>query len=82
MMFVIYSKPNCSFCVKAKALLDSKNIQYQEHILDIGQTKIPAESYFTVEQLKALVPNVRTVPQIFFGDILVGGFTELQKKLG
>ena len=30
---VVYSKPNCPSCVKAKALLQSKNIPYQESII-------------------------------------------------
>lgn len=35
----------------------------------------------TVEELKDLVPGVKTVPQIFDEDVYVGGFTELKEYL-
>jgi glutaredoxin len=36
---------------------------------------------WTREQLLEAVPNARTLPQIFLDQELVGGFTELRKKL-
>ncbi len=36
---------------------------------------------WTKEQLFEAVPNARSVPQIFLDDELVGGFTELKKRL-
>lgn len=62
----------CPFCDKAKALLKLKGIQYEERNINKEYTK---------EQLLEAVPNARTVPQIFLDDELVGGYTELQKKL-
>lgn len=49
-----------------------KNIEFEERELGIDWTK---------EDLLAMVPNARTVPQIFFGDELIGGFDNLQEKL-
>ena len=68
-MNVVWSKPNCPFCVKAKALLDAKGIEYE--VREIG-------SGFTREDLLAAVPQAKTVPQIFLDNKLVGGYTELE----
>lgn len=80
-MFEIYSKPGCTYCVKAKNLLESLNIEYVEHILDVGQEKEEGVSYYTVPQLHAKVPGARTVPQIFEGSNLIGGFDALELYL-
>ena len=69
---IIWSKAHCPSCVQAKNLLKMKNIEFEERELGINWTK---------EDLLAMVPNARTVPQIFFDDELVGGFDNLQEKL-
>lgn len=69
---VIYSKDNCAFCERAKTLLASKGIEYEERKIGSGYTK---------EQLLEAVPTARTVPQIFLNDEYVGGFEELKNKL-
>jgi glutaredoxin 3 len=68
-MNVVWSKPNCPFCVKAKALLDAKGIKYE--VREIG-------SGFTREDLLAAVPQAKTVPQIFLDNKLIGGYNELE----
>lgn len=72
MKAVVWSKDNCTFCVQAKNLLETKGIEYEER--KIGEN-------YTIEDLLKVVPNARTVPQIFLGEEYVGGFTELKKKL-
>ena len=72
MKAIVWSKDSCPFCTQAKALLDSKGIEYEERNVSQGWTR---------EQLLEAVPNARTVPQIFLDEELVGGFTELRKKL-
>lgn len=72
MKAIVWSKDMCPFCDKAKALLKLKGIEYEERNINKDYTK---------EQLLEAVPNARTVPQIFLDDELVGGYTELQKKL-
>jgi glutaredoxin 3 len=69
---VIWSKNGCTYCEKAKALLESKEIAYEERNINTSWTK---------EQLLEAVPNARTVPQIFIDDELIGGFDDLAKKL-
>jgi glutaredoxin 3 len=72
MKAIVWSKDSCPFCVQAKALLESRGIEYEER--NVSQD-------WTREQLLEAVPNARTLPQIFLDQELVGGFTELRKKL-
>ena len=70
---VVWSKDACPFCVQAKALLESKGIEFEERNIMAGT--------WTKEQLLEAVPNARTLPQIFLDDNYIGGFTELRKHL-
>ena len=72
MQAVVWSKDSCQFCLQAKALLESKGIEFEERNVSKDWTK---------EQLLEAVPNARTLPQIFLDDKLVGGFIELRKQL-
>ncbi len=49
-----------------------KGIEFEEKKVGDGYTK---------EDLLEAVPTARTVPQIFLGEELVGGFQELKKRL-
>lgn len=64
----IYTTQFCPFCVRAKQLLTQKSIPFKE----INLQDKPDE----LAQLKQRT-GMRTVPQIFFGDELIGGFQEL-----
>ena len=70
MRAIVWSKYNCPYCDQAKALLQSKNIPFEERKIGDGYTK---------EELLEAVPNARSVPQIFLDDKLIGGFTELRQ---
>jgi glutaredoxin 3 len=72
MKAVVWSKDACPFCDQAKNLLKLKGIEFEERNINHGWTR---------EQLLEAVPDARTVPQIFLGDELIGGFTELRKHL-
>jgi glutaredoxin 3 len=72
MKAVVWSKDNCPFCEQAKGLLKMKGIEFEEKKIGHGYTK---------EDLLEAVPTARTVPQIFLGEELIGGFTELKKRL-
>lgn len=72
MKAILWSKYDCPYCEQAKALLKSKGIQFEEKKIGDGYTK---------EELLEAVPTARSVPQIFLDGELVGGFTELRKKL-
>jgi glutaredoxin 3 len=72
MKATVWSKYQCPYCDQAKALLTQKGIQFEERKIGDGWTK---------EDLLEAVPTARSVPQIFLGEELIGGFTELKKKL-
>lgn len=65
----IYTKFGCGFCYRAKRLLDSKGVSYNEFDITMGGPK-------RAEMLQR-APEARTVPQIFVGDTYVGGSDEL-----
>lgn len=65
---VIYSSRWCPFCVRALALLDSKQVEYTE--IDVDQN--PQERVKMRE-----MAGKNSVPQIWIGEHHVGGCTEL-----
>jgi glutaredoxin 3 len=65
---VVYSKDYCPYCDRAKALLKSKGVQFDA----IELQDHPGE----FEKLKART-GMMTVPQIFIGDELIGGYTDM-----
>jgi glutaredoxin len=70
-MLKVYSKDNCTYCVQAKKLLESKNIAYEEVRVDLD----PNAREFVMSR------GHRTVPQIYLDDQLFveGGFQGLVK---
>ena len=72
MKAVVWSKPACPFCVKAKNLLKNKGIEYEE--------KNIAEGY-NIQDLLELVPNAKTMPQIWLDGEHLGGYDQLEAKL-
>ena len=72
MTAIVWSKDNCTFCDQAKALLEQRNIAYEEKKIGHGYTR---------EDLLEAVPTARTVPQIFVNNNHVGGFTELRNYI-
>lgn len=69
-MVTIYTKNPCPFCVKAKSLLSSLNIDFKE--IDI--TDKP-EMINELSQKSGFM----TVPQIFVGDKCLGGFSDIDR---
>ncbi len=66
---VIYTRQFCGYCSMARRLLDSKGVVYREHDAT-GRPEVRAEMI----QRSA---GGYTFPQIFIGDVHVGGYTEL-----
>ncbi|MCA0900332.1 MULTISPECIES: glutaredoxin 3 [Microbulbifer] len=65
---VIYTTRYCPFCIRAKYLLDNKNVPYKEISVD-GDRAARAEMTAKAGR--------HTVPQIWIGDHHVGGCDEL-----
>lgn len=70
MNIVIYSKSNCPNCVSAKALLESKGLEYTAWDVE----KDP-------DVLARLSPDQRQMPQIWVNGQRVGGLAGLQAAL-
>lgn len=72
---IIWTRPECIYCEKAKALLSENYIPFD--IVELTEENYP--------KLLELVPNAKTVPQIFeehsFGSIYIGGYSELEAIL-
>lgn len=65
---VMYSTDHCSFCTRAKALLEARGIAFDE---------INLERDPDGRQELARRTGMLSFPQILIGDELVGGFMEL-----
>ncbi|HVU76218.1 MAG TPA: glutaredoxin domain-containing protein [Gaiellaceae bacterium] len=63
----MYTTRWCGYCVRAKALLDSRGLEYEE--IDLGENLDRA-------RLNELTGGW-TVPQILIDDRPIGGYTEL-----
>ncbi|WP_369025186.1 glutaredoxin 3 [Qipengyuania sp. RANM35] len=66
---VIYTKFGCGYCFRAKRLLDQKGVDYTEHDITMGGPKR--------SEMLERAPGAMTVPQIFIGEIHVGGSDDL-----
>ncbi|MDP4527582.1 glutaredoxin 3 [Alkalimonas delamerensis] len=66
---VIYTKAYCPFCVRAIALLKSKQVSFQEIRIDVQPELRP--------QMIEKSGGRTTVPQIFINDHPIGGCDDL-----
>ncbi len=66
----LYTTTYCSYCRAAKALLGERKVAYTE----IDCTEDAKTRLWLVEQT-----GLKTVPQIFIGDVPIGGFDRLSQ---
>ena len=67
---LMYTSSYCPYCANAERLLSAKGINMIE--------KIPVDQY--PKELEKMIKKTgkRTVPQIFIGELHIGGFDELR----
>jgi len=65
----VYSGSYCPYCVRAKALLKQRKLEFVEY-------DVQAEPERRVEMADR-APSARTIPQIFINDRHVGGCDDL-----
>jgi glutaredoxin 3 len=70
----VFSKKNCPGCDQVKQMLKTRNLVYREFLVDSEDGAVKAE-------LLSRVPGVRTVPQVFIDNRLIGGVQDLVKEL-
>ena len=68
MKFLIFTKYRCSYCDRAKTLIEQKGYEYES---------INIEESNNIELLLEKNKYARTMPQIFINDKLIGGYTDL-----
>ncbi|MDX9994541.1 MAG: glutaredoxin 3 [Rhodocyclaceae bacterium] len=68
----MYATAVCPYCIRAEQLLQRKGVTDIEKIrVDLD----PARR----QEMETRVPGARTVPQIFLGDVHVGGCDDLHE---
>ena len=65
----IYTWRSCPYCIRAKALLDSKKVAYTEYAIDGDEA--------ARDKMSKRAMGRRSVPQIFIKDQPIGGCDEL-----
>jgi glutaredoxin 3 len=63
----VYTTDPCSFCLRAKQLLDARGIEYDE----VNLAKDPTGRTELLERT-----GMMSFPQVLVGDELIGGFQE------
>ena len=71
-MIVIYGKSSCSWCDKAKDLAKQYSLDYEYRSVDHDHYK---------QQLKAMMPDVKTVPQIWWHGKHIGGYEQFATEI-
>jgi glutaredoxin 3 len=66
---IVYSTDYCPYCTRAKSLLTSKNVDFDE--IDVTN-----DDDLRMEMVRKSGGR-KTVPQIFIDDIHIGGFDDL-----
>ncbi|MFM6933504.1 MAG: glutaredoxin 3 [Novosphingobium sp.] len=65
----IYTQWGCPYCVRAKALLDSKGVAYIEYDVTMDSRKRA--------EMAERQPGARTVPQVFIDGVAYGGSDDI-----
>lgn len=68
----IYTSATCPYCIKAKKLLTSLNLNYVEYNIDDNFEEI------TKELSEKFQRQIMTVPQIIINNHYVGGYDDLE----
>lgn len=68
-MYTIYSKENCPACTTAIKLLPDATV-------------LKMNVDYTREQLLAIAPCAKSLPQILLDGVLIGGLSELKLTIG
>ncbi len=70
MKALIYTKPICPFCIRAKEILTAHDIEFKD--LDVSS------DLELRQKISDSVGGYRTVPMIFLDEKFIGGYSELQ----
>ena len=68
----LWTRPGCSHCSRARKLLESHGVSFNEKVLDVN---------FTKEQLLENYPTAKTFPVIVIDGFFIGGYSQLIARL-
>ena len=68
----VYTVPGCPYCMRAKRILDDQKVAYTEIITDFDSS--------LMAELTAKTSS-DTLPQIFIGDVFLGGSDDLAEAV-
>jgi glutaredoxin 3 len=68
----LYTKPDCPYCTRAKHLLKTMNIQFNEQMLNRD---------FTREILLEKFPHAKSYPLVVIDGFHIGGYSQLEEKI-
>ncbi len=69
MQLVVYTMVNCPYCLQAKQLLTDRGVPFKEILVAENDDAMWIELFEK--------SGMKTMPQIFNGEELIGGYTEL-----
>ena len=69
---IVYTMNYCPYCERAKALLKRRGVAFEEHRVDENDDQMWDALYQK--------SKMKTMPQIFYGEELIGGYTELAAR--
>ena len=68
-MIEIYGTETCSYCLKAKRLVESYKLQYKYLDISVDENR---------NEMFRLNPGTKTIPQIWVDEHYIGGYSELE----
>ena len=71
-MITIYGSSTCSYCKKAIELAKQYKLEYE-------YKNINNKEY--LDEIKVMLPQIRTVPQIYWNGNYVGGYNDLALEI-
>lgn len=71
-MITIYGKSSCPWCDRAKELAEAYKFEYEYKSVD--------HEYY-LNELKEIVPNAKTVPQIIWNGNVIGGYNDFATEI-
>ena len=71
-MITIYGSSDCTWCEKAKQLAEQYELKYEYKSI---------KDKDNLRDLKALIPNATTIPQIIWHGRNIGGYTEFASEI-
>jgi glutaredoxin 3 len=66
---IVYTMNYCPYCIRAKQLLNQKGVPFEERL-------VADDDDIEWDRLEKL-SGMKTMPQIFHGDQLIGGYNDL-----